>query len=467
MTWQRPSSTSRTGCPFPSDQAREIIEADLGGTVGDMFSEFERDPLASASVAQVHGARLHDGRAVIVKVIRPGIERVIRQDIRLLYLMAGLLERYWSEGRRLHPVEVVSDYEKTIFDELDMQREGANASQLRRNFPDSSLIYVPDVYWPYTSKRVVTMERVSGIPIGDTQALRDAGVDMKVLAEKGGNFLHPGLPGQLLPRGHAPGQYLRERQQPSRPPVHRPDFGIVGTLGPTDKNYLARNLLAFFERDYHQVAVLHVQSGWVPADTRIDEFEAAIRTVCEPIFARPLKDISFGHFLLRLFEVARRFEMEVQPQLVLLQKTLLNVEGLGRQLYPELDLWATAHPFLEDWMQKRIGPPGLLQSLRRQLPDLAEQAPEMPQLIHDALEHLARGQAPMQPRSTSQTDTTGNSTSGTFLLGGVVAVAGPVVIAEPAAHEWFRSLPPASWILLAVGGVLFWQWTTRNGHSKS
>jgi len=454
--------------PFPSDQAREIIEADLGGTVGDMFSEFERDPLASASVAQVHGARLHDGRAVIVKVIRPGIERVIRQDIRLLYLMAGLLERYWSEGRRLHPVEVVSDYEKTIFDELDMQREGANASQLRRNFPDSSLIYVPDVYWPYTSKRVVTMERVSGIPIGDTQALRDAGVDMKVLAEKGVEiFFTQVFRDSFFHAYMHPGNIFVNASNPADPQYIALDFGIVGTLGPTDKNYLARNLLAFFERDYHQVAVLHVQSGWVPADTRIDEFEAAIRTVCEPIFARPLKDISFGHFLLRLFEVARRFEMEVQPQLVLLQKTLLNVEGLGRQLYPELDLWATAHPFLEDWMQKRIGPPGLLQSLRRQLPDLAEQAPEMPQLIHDALEHLARGQAPMQPRSTSQTDTTGNSTSGTFLLGGVVAVAGAVVIAEPAAHEWFRSLPPASWILLAVGGVLFWQWTTRNGHSKS
>jgi len=215
--------------PFPSDQAREIIEADLGGTVGDMFSEFERDPLASASVAQVHGARLHDGRAVIVKVIRPGIERVIRQDIRLLYLMAGLLERYWSEGRRLHPVEVVSDYEKTIFDELDMQREGANASQLRRNFPDSSLIYVPDVYWPYTSKRVVTMERVSGIPIrGYPGAARRRGRHEGAGGKRGGNFLHPGLPGQLLPRGHAPGQYLRERQQPSRPPVHRPGFRYRG-----------------------------------------------------------------------------------------------------------------------------------------------------------------------------------------------------------------------------------------------
>ncbi|TDT40147.1 2-octaprenylphenol hydroxylase [Halospina denitrificans] len=454
--------------PFPSDQAREIIEADLGGAVGDMFSEFERDPLASASVAQVHGARLHDGRAVIVKVIRPGIERVIRQDIRLLYLMAGLLERYWSEGRRLHPVEVVSDYEKTIFDELDMQREAANASQLRRNFPDSSLIYVPDVYWPYTSKRVVTMERVSGIPIGDTQALLDAGVDMKVLAEKGVEiFFTQVFRDSFFHADMHPGNIFVNAANPADPQYIALDFGIVGTLGPTDKNYLARNLLAFFERDYHQVAVLHVQSGWVPADTRIDEFEAAIRTVCEPIFARPLKDISFGHFLLRLFEVARRFEMEVQPQLVLLQKTLLNVEGLGRQLYPELDLWATAHPFLEDWMQKRIGPPGLLQSLRRQLPDLAEQAPEMPQLIHDALEHLASGQAPVQPRSAPQPETTGNNSSGALLLGGALAVAGAVIIAEPAARDWFRSLPPASWILLGVGGVLFWRWTTRNGRSKS
>ena len=452
--------------PFSSDDARAIIEADLGAPVADLFSEFERDPLASASVAQVHGARLHDGRAVVAKVIRPGIKRVIHQDLRLLYLMAWLLERYWCEGRRLHPVEVVGDYEKTIFDELDMQREAANASQLRRNFEGSSLIYHPEIYWPYTSRRVVTMERVSGIPIGDTDALLAAGVDMKVLAERGVEiFFTQVFRDSFFHADMHPGNIFVNAKNPADPQYIALDFGIVGTLGPSDKNYLARNLLAFFERDYHQVAALHVQSGWVPPDTRIEEFESAIRTVCEPIFARPLKDISFGHFLLRLFEVARRFEMEVQPQLVLLQKTLLNVEGLGRQLYPELDLWTTAHPFLEDWIKQRIGPPGLIQSLRRQLPDWAEQTPEMPQLIHDALEQLASGQAPLHQRPAPATERTNAGGSGLALVGVILCLAGALAIAEPQARDWFRNLPPASWILIGAAGVLLWRSRTHKGRT--
>ncbi len=306
-----------------------------------------------------------------------------------MYLMAGLLEKYWSEGKRLHPVEVVADYDATIHDELDLQREAANASQLRRNFDNSSLIYIPFIDWDYTRRQVLVMERIRGIPIADVAALRAAGVDLKVLAEKGVEiFFTQVFRDSFFHADMHPGNIFVDASNPADPKYIAIDFGIVGTLAPDDQSYLARNLLAFFRRDYRQVAQLHIQSGWVPPDTRVNEFEAAIRTVCEPIFERPLKDISFGHFLLRLFQTARRFNMEVQPQLVLLQKTLLNVEGLGRQLYPELDLWSTAQPFLESWMRKRIGPSGLLKSLQSHLPAWLEQSPEMPQLVHDALVQL-------------------------------------------------------------------------------
>ncbi|GGY73981.1 ubiquinone biosynthesis regulatory protein kinase UbiB [Marinobacter zhanjiangensis] len=375
--------------PFSSDLARSIIEESLGQPVDEVFAEFGRDPMASASVAQVHAATMPDGRRVVVKVIRPGIERVIHQDLTLMYFMARLLEKYWSEGRRLRPVEVVEDYDNTIHDELDMQREAANASQLRRNFEGSSLIYIPTIDWDHTSKRVLVMERVSGIPIADVDALRAAGVDMKVLAEKGVEiFFTQVFRDSFFHADMHPGNIFVDATNPADPRYIAIDFGIVGTLAQDDLSYLARNLLAFFRRDYRQVAELHIQSGWVPPETRVNEFEAAIRTVCEPIFERPLKEISFGHFLLRLFQTARRFNMEVQPQLVLLQKTLLNVEGLGRQLYPDLDLWSTAQPYLESWMKRRIGPSGLFQTLQSRLPAWIEQSPEMPQLVHDTLVRL-------------------------------------------------------------------------------
>jgi len=375
--------------PFPGAIAQTIIERQLGASVGDLFRTFSREPMASASVAQVHAATLLDGRNVVVKVIRPGIERVINQDLSLMYLMAALLERYWSEGPRLHPVEVVADYDATIHDELDLKREAANASQLRRNFENSSLIYIPYIDWDYTRKSVLVMERIQGIPIADVAALRDAGVNLKVLAEKGVEiFFTQVFRDSFFHADMHPGNIFVDATNPADPKYIAIDFGIVGTLAPDDQSYLARNLLAFFRRDYRQVAELHIQSGWVPPDTRVNEFEAAIRTVCEPIFEKPLKDISFGHFLLGLFQTARRFNMEVQPQLVLLQKTLLNVEGLGRQLYPDLDLWSTAQPFLENWMRGRVGPAGLLKSLKSHLPDWIEQSPEMPQLVHDALLQL-------------------------------------------------------------------------------
>ncbi|RMJ04538.1 putative protein kinase UbiB [Marinobacter litoralis] len=445
--------------PFPSDQARGIIEHSLGAPVSELFAEFGADPMASASVAQVHPATLRTGQQVVVKVLRPGIEKVIRQDLALMYLMAGLLEKYWSEGKRLHPVEVVADYDATIHDELDLQREAANASQLRRNFENSPLIYIPFIDWDFTSKSVLVMERIHGIPIADVESLKAAGVNMKVLAEKGVEiFFTQVFRDSFFHADMHPGNIFVDVTNPADPKYIAIDFGIVGTLAPDDQSYLARNLLAFFRRDYRQVAQLHIQSGWVPPETRINEFEAAIRTVCEPIFEKPLKDISFGHFLLRLFQTARRFDMEVQPQLVLLQKTLLNVEGLGRQLYPDLDLWSTAQPFLENWMRKRIGPSGLIKTLQTHLPSWLEQSPEMPQLVHDALLQLrSAGPTEQQNQDTlallreQQRKTDRRWRRGIIALALVgVAIAGT----QPGATEWAQNVPLWSWALFATAGAL-------------
>jgi len=445
--------------PFPSEQARGIIENSLGAPVSELFARFSPDPMASASVAQVHAATLTNGQEVVVKVLRPGTEKVIRQDLGLMYLMAGLLEKYWSEGKRLHPVEVVADYDATIHDELDLQREAANASQLRRNFRNSPLIYIPFIDWDYTSKSVLVMERIHGVPIADTDTLRNAGVNMKVLAEKGVEiFFTQVFRDSFFHADMHPGNIFVDVSNPADPKYIAIDFGIVGTLAPDDQSYLARNLLAFFRRDYRQVAQLHIQSGWVPPDTRVNEFEAAIRTVCEPIFERPLKDISFGHFLLRLFQTARRFNMEVQPQLVLLQKTLLNVEGLGRQLYPELDLWNTAQPYLEDWMRKRIGPAGLIKSLQSHLPSWLEQSPEMPQLIHDTLIQLRRsGPTEEQNRATLALLQEQQLRNERRWRRGFIAalMAGTALLgSQPQAGQWAVNLPLWSWALLAGAGAL-------------
>ena len=454
--------------PFESGLARQIIEQELGAPVGDLFEHFDTDPMASASVAQVHAARLSGGREVVVKVVRPGIERVIRQDIALMYLMARMLQRYWTEGFRLRPVEVVADYEKTIFDELDMQREAANASQLRRNFENSNLIYMPEIYWDYVSTRVIVMERIQGIPIAEVDALKAANVNMKVLAEKGVEiFFTQVFRDSFFHADMHPGNVFIDTSDPEDPRYIAVDFGIVGTLSPEDQSYLARNLLAFFKRDYRQVAALHIDSGWVSRDTRINEFEAAIRTVCEPIFQRPLKDISFGQFLLRLFQTARRFNMTVQPQLVLLQKTLLNVEGLGRQLYPELDLWQTAQPFLEHWMRQRIGPPGLIKAIRDHLPTWLEQTPEMPQLVYEAvvqlkdldrfnrsqeeeLEHLRQDVARSDLRLRR------------YWLATLFFVAAWLT---GGSHSWLwiKAIPEPSWVLGAIGVYLVFP---RRNHSK-
>ncbi len=382
--------------PFPGTRARAIIEKAFGKPVEELLEEFDETPLASASIAQVHTARLKDGRKVVVKVLRPGIEKTIRRDVDLLFTIARLAERYWKDGRRLHPVEVVAEYEKTIFDELDLMREAANASQLRRNFLNSEALYVPEIYWDLTRQNVLVMERISGTPVGETDALRRQGISMKLLGERGVeifftqvfkyNFFHADMhPGNIFVEPN--GRYIAV------------DFGIMGTLTEEDKRYLAENLLAFFNRDYRRVAQLHVESGWVPKHTRVEEFESAIRTVSEPIFEKPLSEISFGHFLLRLFQTARRFDMEVQPQLVLLQKTLLNIEGLGRQLYPELDLWTTAKPFLERWMSEQIGRRAFIKKLKTNLPALTEHLPDLPVKLHKIIEEAASGKLELQWRS--------------------------------------------------------------------
>lgn len=375
--------------PFADAQARQILTKAYGQSPDEVFQRFESTPFASASIAQVHGATLHDGTEVVVKVLRPAILPVIKRDIRLLYIIADKLERYWSAGKQLRPLAVVAEFEKTILDELDLMREAANASQLRRNFSLSEELYVPEIYWPYARRNVLVMERITGIPIGNIDALRAAGVDLEKLADRGVNifftqvyqhgFFHADMhPGNIFVSNE--GQYIAV------------DFGIMGTLNPSDQRYLAENFLAFFNRDYRRVAQLHIDSGWVDKDTSLGEFEAAIRTVCEPIFDKPLKEISFGHLLIRLFETGRRFNMVVQPQLVLLEKTLLNIEGLGRQLNPDLDLWKSAKPFLQKWVADQIGPRAMLRHLKENVPLWAERLPQMPNMLFDVLEQAKQGQ---------------------------------------------------------------------------
>lgn len=372
--------------PFDSEQFRLLVEHALGAPVEVTFREFGAEPLASASIAQVHTATLHSGEDVVVKAVRPGIGKIIEQDVALMAWFAQIIERFAPDGKRLRPVEVVEEYRQTIFDELDLLREAANASQLKRNFDHSDLLYVPEVYWDYCRRNVMVMERIYGAAVTDIATIKAHNIDIRRLAERGveifftqvfeHNFFHADMhPGNVfvsLTNTHNPGYIAL-------------DMAIIGTLSRQDQFYLARNMLAMFRRDYRQVAELHVLSGWVPKDTSIGAFEAAIRTVCEPIFEKPIKDISFGDALISLFQTARRFNMPIQPQLVLLQKTLLNIEGLGRQLYPELDLWATAHPYLERWLKQRFHPKTLFADLRRQGPEWMEKFPEIPPLVFDTM----------------------------------------------------------------------------------
>ncbi len=421
--------------PFASEEAVRILDEVYGESVQLVFARFDDAPLAAASIAQVHSAALHDGSEVIVKVLRPGVRALIDRDLEVLFLIAGLADRYWPGSKRLRPLEVVAEYEKTIIDELDLMREAANAAQLKRNFENSDLLYVPDVYWDYCRTQVLVQERIYGVPISDMQTLRETGTDIQKLAENGveifftqvfrHNFFHADM---------HPGNIFVQIDDPAQPKYAAIDFGIVGTLSPTDQHYLAENFLAFFDRDYLKIAKLHVDSGWVPAHTRVDELESAVRTVCEPIFNKPLAEISFAQVLIRLFETARRFDMEIQPQLILLQKTLFNIEGLGRELYPQLDLWKTAHPVLKRWMDEQVGGRAVIDSIRQNLPQLREALRELPGVVKYLADQAASGSLSMTVRSDDLTRIDrqlANQSRQRFvlLLGSTAALCGTVLLA--------------------------------------
>jgi len=376
--------------PFPAAQSQALVERAFGRSVAELFGSFDAEPVASASIAQVHFATLKSGREVAVKVLRPGMLQVIDDDLALLRTLATWVERLSADGRRLKPREVVAEFDTYLHDELDLVREAANAAQLRRNMESLQLVMVPEMVWDLCRPEVIVMERMKGMPISQVERLVEAGVDLKKLAQDGvtifftqvfrdGFFhadMHPGnIQVSLDPATF--GRYVAL------------DFGIIGTLTQVDKDYLAQNFIAFFRRDYKRVAELHIESGWVPSGTRANDLESAIRTVCEPQFEKPLKDISLGQVLMRLFQISRRFNVEIQPQLVLLQKTLLNIEGLGRQLDPDLDLWSTAKPFLERWMDEQIGVRALFRQFRNEAPRYAQLIPELPRLLHDALQRQA------------------------------------------------------------------------------
>jgi ubiquinone biosynthesis protein len=373
--------------PFPAEQAVAVLEGVYRKPLAEVFPQFDSTPIASASVAQVHIGRLRDGTEVAIKVLRPDIGRVIANDLTLLHAGATLVELLWADGKRLRPHDVVEEFSKHLEVELDLLREASNASQLKRNFEGSPLLLVPEVYWEYCSHEVMVMQRMHGTPVSAVAELRMQGVDIPRLARAGveifftqvfrHGFFHADMhPGNILVTRD--GRYVAL------------DFGIMGTLTRVDQNYLARNFIAFFRRDYRRVAEVHIESGWAPRDTRIDDFEAAIRGVCEPIFAKPLREISFGRVLLRLFQTSRRFNIQVQPQLVLLQKTLLNIEGLGRELDPDLDLWQTAKPYLERWMSEQVGWRGFIERTKQEIPVWSATLTELPRLIHQALSRLAQ-----------------------------------------------------------------------------
>jgi len=443
--------------PFADNLARQIIEKSLEVPIEDVFSEFSESPLASASVAQVHTATLLTGEDVVVKVLRPGIEKIIDSDVALLYTLAELANKYWDEAKRLKPLEVVQEFDHTIHDELDLVREAANASQLRRNFEGSDQLYVPDVYWDYTRQHVMVMERIYGTPIGRIDELKGKGIDLKLLAERGveiffaqvfrDNFFHADMhPGNIFASDD--GQYLAV------------DFGIMGSVTVADQRYLAENFLAFFQRDYFRVAQLHIESGWVPKHTRVDEFESAIRAVCEPIFEKPLKEISYGNLLLRLFQTARRFDMEVQPQLVLLQKTLLNIEGLGRQLYPDLDLWQTAKPYLEEWYKNRIGPKATFNKLKEHLPMMGEKLPELPEMMYQVLSDASKGELEIKWKSKQleeikQQMAKNHRKNIMAICGGSLLISAAIILGlDGFSPLMLGDAPVVTWALGGLGGLL-------------
>ena len=416
------------------------------------LQRFDKKPLAAASIAQVHTAKLKTGHEVIVKVLRPGVQDQIEGDLAVLRVIAGLADRYWEHGKRLRPLEIVDEYEHTILDELDLMREAANAAQLKRNFQGSDMLYVPDVYWDYCRPEVLVQERIYGTPISDMDALLEAGTDIQVLAENGveifftqvfrHNFFHADM---------HPGNIFVIMSDPKKPKYAAVDFGIVGTLSPEDQRYLAENFLAFFDRDYHRIAKLHLDSGWVPAETRVDQLETAIRTVCEPIFNKPLAEISFAQLLMRLFRVAQRFDVEIQPQMILLHKTLFNIEGLGRQLYPQLDLWKTAHPVLKRWMDEQVGGKAFLKDIRQNLPQMRDALKELPTILRYLGEQAAEGHVNLNLKSSELTEIKNllaeQQRQRRWLTAAAAAVvSGGLVLT-------FGAIPELAWGLFAAGAL--------------
>ena len=444
--------------PFAGAEAQRLIEQALGAPVSTLFSEFDATPLAAASIAQVHSAKLKDGREVVVKVLRPGMHKVISRDLEVMHELARIAWRNSTVARRLRVVEIVADYERTILDELDLMREAANASQLKRNFAGSDLLYVPDVYWDLCRVNVMVMERIRGVQISDMAQIRAAGTDLQRLAENGvrifftqvfsHNFFHADM---------HPGNIFVQLDNPAQPRYAAVDFGIVGTLDPRDQQYLAENFLAVFDRDYRRVAVLHLESGWVPPDARIDQMESAIRTVCEPIFNKPLKEISFGVLLLRLFDISRRFNMEIQPQLILLQKTLFNIEGLGRDIYPDLDIWQTAGPILREWMKQRISPPNVVRDIRAQLPEFVDAMRALPPLLKGAVHRAQDGTLRLHVEaenieSLKQTIRDTNARRDMVTVGAAILLGGLVWLGvghAPLWPGWAISTLGAMWLLSA------------------
>lgn len=457
--------------PFPNDVALALIHAAYEeGEPERIFSQIEAEPLASASIAQVHAATLTDGKQVILKLVRPGIEKVIRRDVDLLYTLAGLAEKYWSEGKRLRPREVVAELEKNLFDELDMLREAASASQLKRHFADERLLYVPEVYWSLTRPNLLVQERVFGAPISNIALLKQHNIDLELLATIGVEiFFTQVFRHSFFHADMHPGNILVDVSNPQLPRYIAIDFGIMGTLSPEDQRYLAENFLAFFNHDYRRVAELHIQSGWVPAETRMDEFESAIRSVCEPIFARPLKEISFGQLLLRLFQTARRFNMQIQPQLVLLQKTLLNIEGLGRDLYPDLDLWQTAKPILEQWMKEKLGWQAAVKSLQKEVPTWAETLPTLPRMLHDLTKQAQAGQLHMQLSSKDldkiRQEVRHSSYRTATAVSGAAFIVGAAIIKglDGYSANMLAGMPVLSWVLGLWGGLMLYFSLRRSG----
>jgi len=447
--------------PFLSPSIHALVAQALGRPWHEIFSTLETNALASASVAQVHCATLLNGDEVVVKVLRPGIQQTINQDLKVLHWLARMIEKYLPDGPRLRPREVVADYEAIILDELNLLMEGANATQLRRNFEASPLLYVPKIYWDYSRQNLLVIERIHGIPVADISALRARNVDLKRLAEIGVDiFFTQVFDHSFFHADMHPGNIFVNADKPDQPQYIAIDCAIIGSLSSEDQQYLARNLLAIFKRDYRKVAKLHVESGWVPPNTSIPQFESAMRSVCEPIFEKPLKDISFGVLLVQLFRTAGRFNMQVQPSLVLLQKTLLNVEGLGRELYPELDLWTTALPYLENWNKKRLQPKTVFNALKENIPDWIEQLPHLPQLWLDSMAQQGQQQKQMlqitQELHQLQTHQQQlNKTRGRQkLISGLLALVLALALTHPQFNTWFLNLPIPSLVLGGLGVYL-------------